>query len=381
MMVFDVDAPPATVARAWAGALGRAVRAGLTWALAWALMLGLDGQVDLAGQAMMLVLAAAIAALWLPLWASLTGSVLAVAAFNWLLVPPRGSFEVDVHAHALLLATMLLVSVIVTALMASQRRLARQLQMQAAQATQLRELGEALRAVDTAEAQAAALHQVLAEGGAPAPSMMWLLGALPAQDEPEAVRWHGTPADADTRAGLWLCLRGGRALGPGTGRHEDQPVCYLPLRGRSACQGALAMRRPAVGADAAEAQTWRAHAQALCDQLGMALEQAQAARAADEARQQAQTQSVRNALLAAVSHDLRTPLATLLGAASSLQEQGERLSPAQRQRLATTLVDELAQLSRLTDNTLQLARLEAPGLQLRRDWESAEELIGAAMQR
>jgi two-component system sensor histidine kinase KdpD len=88
---------------------------------------------------------------------------------------------------------------------------------------------------------------------------------------------------------------------------------------------------------------------------------------------------VRNALLAAISHDYRTPLATIMGAASSLEAQGERLSPGQRQRLAHSIVEEAAQLSRLTDNTLQLARLDAPGVALRCDWESAEELVGTAL--
>ncbi|MBL0087502.1 MAG: hypothetical protein IPP44_12700 [Ideonella sp.] len=85
---------------------------------------------------------------------------------------------------------------------------------------------------------------------------------------------------------------------------------------------------------------------------------------------------MRNALLAAISHDFRTPLATILGAASSLHDQGDRLSAAQRQRLAATIVDETGQLSRLTDNTLQLARLDAPGVALKLDWESAEEIVG-----
>jgi len=97
------------------------------------------------------------------------------------------------------------------------------------------------------------------------------------------------------------------------------------------------------------------------------------------ARDEAQSQAVRNALLAAISHDFRTPLATIMGAASSLAEQGARLDPQQRQRLATSIVDEAAQLSRLTDNTLQLARLDSPGVALRCDWESAEELVGTVL--
>ena len=115
--------------------------------------------------------------------------------------------------------------------------------------------------------------------------------------------------------------------------------------------------------------------------MGLALERTQALRAAAQAREQAQAQQVRNALLAAIAHDHRTPLATILGAASSLVEQDARLSREQRQRLAASIVEEADRLARLTDNTLQLARLDAPGLALALDWESAEELVGTAVAR
>jgi two-component system sensor histidine kinase KdpD len=122
-------------------------------------------------------------------------------------------------------------------------------------------------------------------------------------------------------------------------------------------------------------------AQALCDQYGLALERALAARTAGESRDLAQLQSVRNAVLAGISHDYRTPLATILGAASSLADQAERLGAGQRERLARAIVDETNHLSRLTENMLQLARLYAPGMRLITDWQSAEEMIGATLAR
>ena len=99
------------------------------------------------------------------------------------------------------------------------------------------------------------------------------------------------------------------------------------------------------------------------------------------AREQAHAHALRNTLLAAISHDYRTPLATILGAASSLHDQADRLSAGQRQRLAATIIDEAGQLGRITDNTLQLARLDTPGLALHLDWESVEELVGTVLRR
>jgi len=348
--------------------------AALAWALGWTVVVALDGRLDLANQALLLVLAAAVAALWLPAAVSLCLGALAVAVFNWGFVPPRGTFAVDNPQSAVLLAAMVVVNVVVTGLMARLRTQVRQARHHQRQAEQLRQLGDTLRDAGDPLAHAGALQAALAGlSGSPA--------ALLLCREPVA-----TPAtvlalgetDADEHAGLWHCLRQGQALGPGTGHHEHLAHWYLPLRGRQATLGAAVLRLPAAGrADDAR----RAHAQALCDQMGMALQRVFSARSEQQAVAQAQLQAVRNALLAAISHDYRTPLATILGAASSLQDQAERLDPAQRRRLAARIVQEAGHLSRLTDNTLQLARLDAPGVALHLDWESAEEIVGTVLRR
>ena len=90
---------------------------------------------------------------------------------------------------------------------------------------------------------------------------------------------------------------------------------------------------------------------------------------------------MRNTLLSAVAHDHRTPLATIISAAGALHDQADRLEATQRQRLAATIVDEATQLARITNNTLQLARLDATSLAPARDWESLEELIGSVIRR
>ena len=344
----------------------------LAWATTWTTLLLLDGQVDIASLSLLLVLGAAVAAVVSPPLLSLAACAAAVLAFNWTFVPPRGSFSVDLHPHALLLLTMAAVSTLVALLVVRQRRLALQAGQLAEQARQLRALGETLRDSDDPIAGTSALRSALEAHLGGAVTLLLLKSARPAQDDADAAVLSG-PADADMRAGLWLCLRQSTPFGPGSGRHEEQPHGYLPMRGRQGSWGAAvtSARRP-------EAMP---HAQALCDQMGQALERAQTQRQAAAALQEAQAQKLRNTLLAAISHDHRTPLATILGAASSLHDQGERLSPEQRRRLAARIVDETTQLARLTDNTLQLARLDTPGLALRLDWESAEELIGAVLRR
>ena len=356
----------------------------LAWGAGWAAMLGLDGRIDLANQAMVLVLSSAVASWWLPGWASAASGVVAVAAFNWSFVPPRHTFDVEVHQHALLLVAMLAVNWIVSALVTGQRRLAGRAQRDAQRELRLRSWGDTLRDAPDPAAHASALHDALATMAGVPVAVLVLTQADARVDAPEhsdAVLRVGE-ADVDQRAGLALCVRESRPLGPGSGRHEEQPDWYLPLRGRSVTLGAAVLRGLGrSGATPAADTGLRAHAQALCDLLGGALERQLSAREAQAARDRAQEQGVRNALLAAISHDYRTPLATIMGAASSLAEQADRMDAPQRRRLATRIVDEADRLRRLTDNTLQLARLDVPGVALRCEWESAEEIVGAVLRR
>lgn len=352
------------------------------WALGWVALLLLDGHIDLANQAMLLVLAAAVAALWLPALAAVLVGSGSVLAFNWLFVPPRGTFAVDGGQNGLLLLALLVINTVVAGLMARLRQQARQARQHQQQAEQLRSLGDALR--DSAEplAHAGTLQAALASL-LQSPVALLLCRDAPEASHPADAGPHPGvmalgQADADETAGLWHCLRQGRAMGPGTGHHETLAHWYLPLRGRQASFGAAVLRLPAAGR---KDDALLGHAQALCDQMGLALQRQVSQQTTQRALAQAQLQAVRNALLAAISHDYRTPLATILGAASSLQDQGERLDAAQRRRLAQRIMQETGHLSRLTDNTLQLARLDAPGVQLQLDWESAEELVGTVLRR
>jgi len=345
-----------------------------TWCAGALALAALDGRVDLANLAMLLVLASALASLWLPAWAGAASGALAVLAFNWFLVPPRGTFAVDLRQHALLLVAMLVVNAIVATLMGNLRRQARSARRHAQRAEQLRAWGETLRDAEDPLAHAGSLQQLLSAASGDAVALLVLRDALPETPDEAAVLRVGTP-DGDQAVGLWHCLRQGEPLGPGTGRHAGQPDWYLPMRGRGACLGAAVLRGHGLRPD----DVLREHLQALCDQMGGALQRVRSQREEHRARELAQSQTLRNALLAAISHDYRTPLATIMGAASSLEAQGARMDAAQRERLARSIVEEATRLARMTDNTLQLARLDAPGVALRCDWESAEEIVGAVL--
>lgn len=370
---------PDPVAPGWLGAAA--------WALAWLAMILLDGRVDLASQVLLLVLAAALASLSWRLGPSLLVSALSVVTFNFSFVPPRGTFAVDLRQHALLLLTMLIVSWIVTALVSRLRAAVAAARAHARRSDELRALGDTLRQADNADDAARALLPLLdaaSWGGAGAllirPQGESGDAAAPtAHDDAQDSRWHLlAPATPDERAGLQAACREGKALGAGTGRFETVPGLYLPLRGTRGPLGAALVRTESSGPLPADERT---HLQALCDLVGTAIERAATEAAAREALEASQLQDLRNTLLSAVAHDYRMPLATIISAAGALREQAHRLQPKQIGRLAATIADEALQLTRIADNTLQLARLDSLGSAIPKEWESAEELVGTVVRR
>ncbi len=104
---------------------------------------------------------------------------------------------------------------------------------------------------------------------------------------------------------------------------------------------------------------------------------------ADSARaatRRAHVEELRSSILSAVSHDLRTPLAAITGAATTLRDRWDSLDPAQRSELAGAVCDEAERLERLVANLLDMSRLESGALELKREWVPLEELVGVALE-
>jgi two-component system sensor histidine kinase KdpD len=355
----------------------RGIGPALAWAAGWAVMAALDGQVGVDQAAITLVFAASLAAVWLPLAASVLVTGLSVLAFDWLFVAPRHSLSVAHPSDVVLLWEVLLLGWLVAGLLEYGRVLARRARRSGQQAVQLRRLGDALREQEDPLARTKVLREALAQSLPGEPALLVVPEGGAYGQDAGASTLIGTPSQ-DELAAMWHSARTGHPLGPGTGREGAMRALCLPLRGNGRSFGAISI--PLSDGRTVENETL-AHAQALCDQFGQVLQREATHQAAQAAWEHAQSQDMRNTMLAAISHDYRTPLAAIMSAASSLRDLGPKLSPEQRERLSQTILDETRQLSRLTDNTLQLVRLESPGLQLKRDWESPDELAGAVIAR
>ena len=336
----------------------------------------LDHYVSLTSQAMLYVLVIVIASYKLDWVQSAVCAVGAVTALNFFFVPPRWTFEVESREHFIELAAMLVVALVISHLAASLRRESRHAELNEQRARQLQALASSL-ANATAPDEMAALGQRALDAAFGGPNTVTLTkdeNTLTGDtDSPKPLSAVVTDAERD---GLRCCMAESAVLGPGTGRWPGLDAWYLPLGDKAQVMGA-ACARPARADDG----DGRAHAQAICTLLAQALWRVRLAASVHAAQMEAQRQQLQSTFLAAVSHDLRTPLAAIVGAASALQTQREKLSPAEQDRLLASIASEASYLSTVTENTLQLVRLTSLQQELRRDWESLEEIVGAVLAR
>lgn len=166
--------------------------------------------------------------------------------------------------------------------------------------------------------------------------------------------------------------------GAGTNTLPNAPALFLPLMGSQQARGALAVR--VADPERLLDPDLRHLLEACCNQLALALDRDQLALEAADARIQAETEQVRSSLLSGVSHDLKTPLAAIAGASSSLLES-KTLDDSTRRELLQTVADEADRLNRLLDNILQMSKLDAGAAAPQMQWHVLEEIIGSALHR
>lgn len=168
-----------------------------------------------------------------------------------------------------------------------------------------------------------------------------------------------------------------RRAGRGCDTMPDAVALYLPLGGPGEPVAVMAVV-PEGGRRVPPEQIHLL--EVLAGQTAMAIERARSLHSAESARMTMETEQMRSSLLSAVSHDLRTPLASITGAASTLRDQGDKLDPDTRRDLLDSIAEEADRLGRLVSNLLDMTRLES-GVELRRDDYPLEEIVGAVLQR
>lgn len=167
--------------------------------------------------------------------------------------------------------------------------------------------------------------------------------------------------------------------GLGTDTLPGASALYLPLVASSGAIGVVAVRPkdPSLLLDPEQLHLL----ESLVNQVALAIERTRLSDEAQQAHVAAEAERMRSAILSSVSHDLRTPLATISGAASSLAEGREELNAVARQDLARSICREADRLDRLLKNLLDMTQLEAGAVRLNKEWHSLDEIIGAALAR
>lgn len=121
--------------------------------------------------------------------------------------------------------------------------------------------------------------------------------------------------------------------------------------------------------------------ESLVNQVALAIDRAMISLEAQEALLKAETETLRNTLLSSVSHDLRTPLASITGAITTLLQKDIALDIDQRQELLQTIYEEAEHLNQIIRNVLDMTRLEAGAIKVKKVWLPIEEIIGAVLSR
>lgn len=328
----------------------------------------LERYVSLTSQAMIYVLAVVIASYKLNWIESAVCAVGAVTALNFFFVPPRWTFEVESQEHFIALGAMLAVALVISSLATGLRRETEAAHLNEQRARQLQGLASDLADVGAQE-QVRELGQRALDTAFAGPCSLVLT-----QDGKEL---HGDAGlSPSVRDGMRCCIAEASILGPGTGRWPGLGAWYLPVGDKDHVTGAAY-----IGSVQAQDVSGREHAQALCALLAQALWRLRLTARVQAAQTEVQRQQLQSTFLAAISHDLRTPLAAIVGAASSLQTQHDKLSRPEQERLLGSIVSEASYLSMLTENTLQFVSLSNSAQEIKHDWESMEEIVGAVLSR
>ncbi len=323
---------------------------------------------DLANIVMLFLLGTVLVAVKFGRGPAALAAFLNVAAFDYFFVPPRLSFAVSDVQYLLTFVVMLAVGLLTGQLTAGLRFQARISSSRERRAQSLfeltRDLSAALLSTQVIEMGEAAVQRNF-EGQA-------LVLVTDANDQ--LVVPVSIPAGFDASVADWA-LRNEQAAGLSTTTLSSHPWHYMPLKAPMRVRGILALK-PAqprwllIPEQLQQLDT-------LARQIAIALERVHYVEIAQQAVVQMESERLRNTLLAAMSHDIRTPLTALVGQAELLATS---LPLTQRQiGLAQSISQEARELGTLVTNILEMARLESGQVDLRKDWQSVEEVIGSAI--
>ena len=330
---------------------------------------------ELSNLVMIYLLGVTVAGLRLGRGPSALTAVLNVAAFDFFFVPPRYSFAVSDVQYLVTFGTMVTIALVIANLTASVRQQTRVAGARERRTALLYAMSRELAATRGIAnmAQVAVRHVAEVFECRAVVLMTAPDGKLHYPAEPPL---ESSFRGADLAVAQWVADHG-RPAGVGTDTLPAAPGQYLPLGEEGRTVGVLAVLPSNVRRVLLPEQSHLLST--FAGQIALALERARLAELAEASSLAAERETLRNTLLASISHDLRTPLAVMAAAGSTLAQQGANLDAAARVALARSVETKAREMSDLVSNVLDLVRLESGQVALRRDWQTLDELLGSAL--
>jgi two-component system sensor histidine kinase KdpD len=332
---------------------------------------------DLSNLAMIYLLGVAVVAVAFGRGPAIMTAVVSVALFDFCFVPPRFDFGVSDTQYFVTFGVMLAVAVVIGTLAARTRDQALASRVRERRTAALSRLSQELAVARTVPGLVeVAVARVRDASGARV--------ALSLPGERDALALAGGDADlfaaADHELGVaqWA-FDHAEPAGLCTNTLPGSRALHLPLVASGVALGVLSLQ-PGPGAPLTDRDRLRL-VETFANQTAVALERTKLAGRAESARVDIEAERSRNALLSSVSHDLRTPLAVITGAATGLRDAGEAMSAETRHDLADTIADEASRLNRLVGELLDMTRLESGALAMRREWHALPEIVGGVLGR
>jgi two-component system sensor histidine kinase KdpD len=350
------------------------------WAYAYAVLtcVGITGlatplthHIDLANIVMLFLLGVVLVAYRFGRGPAVLAAVLSVASFDFFFVPPRLTFAVSDVQYLLTFCVMLIVGVVTGHLTAGLRYQARVATSREERARSLYQMAKSLSS-SLVEEQVVEISDRFVESTFRA-KVAILLPDLSDKLQPP-LAYGATPA-YDLAVAQW-CYDKNAPAGAGTDTLPANPQLYLPLRAPMRVRGVLVVEPSSARLLMIPEQ--RRLLDTFSVLVAIALERIHFVSVAQETLIKMESERLRNTLLAALSHDLRTPLTALVGLAETLYLDLAAAQSGQADR-ASVLRDQALRTSRMVNNLLEMARLQSGELKPRKDWQSVEEIVGSSV--
>ncbi|HUY83800.1 MAG TPA: sensor histidine kinase KdpD [Steroidobacteraceae bacterium] len=332
---------------------------------------------ELSNLVMVYLLGVTVAGLRLGRGPSVLTAVLNVAAFDFFFVPPRFTMAISDAQYLVTFAVMLTVALVIANLTASVRQQTRVAGARERRSALLYAMSRELAATRGTSSMARVAVRHVVEGFQ-CNAVVLLPDAHGKLRYPRDSPLERSFRRADLAVGQWV-LDHGRQAGLGTDTLPAAPGLYVPVGDERERLGVLAVlpstpRRVLLPEQRHLLETFAA-------QIGLVLGRARLAEAAEATHLAAERESLRSTLLSSISHDLRTPLAVITSAAGTLAQHGSAVDSATRAQLARSIETKAREMSELVSNVLDLTRFESGDVILRRDWQTVDDLAGAALSR